>query len=418
MISKINRCVLLTGAFLSTSVFATNGYLPHGVGITSKGMGGVSIAFQLDSVALGSNPAGSAFMNNRFDAGLDIFSPDRGATISGNQALPDSSYDGNDSDIFYIPEFGYRRSLSENIAYGVSVFGHGGMNTDYKTGIPLLNGGTANTTGVNLMQLFVVPSVSIKSNDTHSFGVGLNLVTQGFKAEGLQSFDNAGFTSSPGNVTNNGTDWTYGAGIRLGWMGQLSPQWRVGATYQTRTSMGEFDSYAGLFAEQGGFDIPSNFGLGVSFQATPAVTLAIDAMQINYGEIKSIANSGQVQTPLGADNGPGFGWEDTTVIKLGINYTLNDSLTLRAGFNHGETPIPSSQTLFNIVAPATVEDHLTLGATWSIASNSSLTIAYMHALSNDVNGAGSIPPGAPFGGGEADLNMQQNSLGLAFNWKL
>ncbi len=185
-----------------------------------------------------------------------------------------------------------------------------------------------------------MPNFSFKINPQHAFGVGLNLVAQGFKAEGLNSFDNPGFTSRPGKVTNNGTDWAYGAGLRLGWVGQINEQWQLGATYQTRTAMGEFDKYAGLFAEQGDFDIPSNFGLGFAFMPNDKFIVAADVMQINFSEVDAVGNSGQVQAPLGASNGPGFGWEDSTVVKLGVEYTLNPTWTLRAGFNHGDGPIP------------------------------------------------------------------------------
>ena len=266
------------------------------------------------------------------------------------------------------------------------------------------------------MQLFVVPSVSYKINPKHSVGIGLNLIAQGFKAEGLNSFDDAMFTSSLGKVTNNGTDWAYGGGIRLGWLGQINPQWTLGATYQTRSYMGEFDSYAGLFAEQGGFDIPSNFGIGVAFAPNDKLVLAEDLVRINYSEVNSIANSGQVQAPLGSDDGLGFGWTDITVIKLGASYAVNSKLTLRAGFNHGDAPIESSQTFFNTIAPGVIEDHVTLGASWAINPSSSVTVSYMHALSNDINGQGSI--GQPFGGGEANLTMSQDAIGIAYSWKL
>jgi long-chain fatty acid transport protein len=45
----------------------------------------------------------------------------------------------------------------------------------------------------------------------------------------------------------------------------------------------------------------------------------------------------------------------------------------------------------------------------------------MHAFEEKVSGRGSIPPGFPpagFGGGNADLKMRQNSLGIAYGWKL
>jgi len=360
--------VLITGALASSSVFATNGYAPHGIGMKSKGMGGVTIAHQGDAVAVGGNPAGSAWMDDRLDVGIDLFRPIREAEISDSFAsFLNDTYDGSGSKLFPIPEFGYRRGLNDQMAFALSMFGNGGMNTDYKDGFPLFNQ-TGSRTGINLSQLFIVPSMSYKLNSNNSIGIGLNLVAQGFKAKGLTNFDNPFFSSSPGNVTNNDTEWSYGAGLRIGWMGKVSETVTLGATYQSRTWMSEFDDYKGLFAEQGDFDVPANFGAGIAVQATPALLIAADIMRIQYSDVDSIANSAfnlfELGYPLGSDNGPGFGWEDMTVYKIGFEYQLNPKLILRAGYNHGKAPIPDKETLFNVLAPATVEDHLTLGATW------------------------------------------------------
>ena len=54
--------------------------------------------------------------------------------------------------------------------------------------------------------------------------------------------------------------------------------------------MQDFDRSAGLFAEQGGFDIPANVGGGVAVKVHPKLTILFDAERIFYGEIKSIAN--------------------------------------------------------------------------------------------------------------------------------
>jgi long-chain fatty acid transport protein len=198
----------------------------------------------------------------------------------------------------------------------------------------------------------------------------------------------------------------------------------LGATYQTRTYMTEFDDYSGLFAEQGDFDIPENFAVGIAVQATPKLVVAADVVRINYSEIYAINNGGPSTNPrfgtaaglLGADGGLGFGWEDQTVYKLGVAYQYSKQLTLRAGYNHADQPIPAAETLFNMLAPATVEDHLTLGATWTLDNGSELTFSYMHAFEKKVKGSGSIP--AAFGGGEADLEMYQDSIGVAYNWKM
>ena len=37
----------------------------------------------------------------------------------------------SDSNYHLIPEFGYNRMVNNNLALGVTVYGNGGMNTDY-----------------------------------------------------------------------------------------------------------------------------------------------------------------------------------------------------------------------------------------------------------------------------------------------
>jgi long-chain fatty acid transport protein len=193
----------------------------------------------------------------------------------------------------------------------------------------------------------------------------------------------------------------------------------LGATYQSKTKMSEFDKYSGLFANQGDFDIPENYGVGVALKATPALTVAVDVQQINYSDIPAVGNpvdSLFTGSPLGSTNGPGFGWQDVTVYKIGLAYELKPGMALRAGYVTLDQPIPASQTFFNILAPGVVEDHLTLGLTLEMSKTSELTLMYMHAFEKKVNGSVSIPA-VPFGGGDANLRMSQDSIGVAYGWK-
>lgn len=414
---------LAVAAFtFSSGAAATNGYFSHGYGIKSKGMGGAGIALPQDTLAAAINPAGMVLVGNRLDAGVDWFHPARGSEIRGN-AWPDANYDANDKEDFFIPEFGYNKMLDERTSLGVSVYGNGGMNSDYKTNSFERFGGTGSS-GVNLEQLFIAPTLAYKVTPSHSLGVSLNLAYQRFSAKGLGPFAMSGprqASASPDNVTNNGTAAATGWGVRLGWIGQLTPDLAVGASWQSKTNMSKLDKYQGLFAEQGGMDIPENYGAGLAFKATPRLTVAADVVRINYSAIKSIGNGITNMTalgqPLGADNGPGFGWQDMTVYKLGVSYAASNNLTLRAGYNHGKQPIPGSETFLNILSPGVVEDHLTLGATWALDNKSEISVSYMHAFKKTVNGsAGSIP--ANFGGGSANLYMYQDALGIAYGLKL
>ena len=148
--------------------------------------------------------------------------------------------------------------------------------------------------------------------------------------------------------------------------------------------------------------------------------LAFDVTRINYSKINSVGNGGPTTNmnwaPMGSDNGAGFGWDDQTVYKLGAAYEINPAWTVRGGWNHADNPIPNDETLLNVLAPATVEDHLTLGATWTLKNKQEITFHYMHAFENKVKGSNSIPAG--FGGGEANIEMNQNAFGIAWGMPL
>lgn len=421
---KLKNITLLVAACgLSASAFATNGYFQNGYGMKANGMAGVGIALPQDGLAAATNPAGIVNVGDRLDVGLTWFKPTRGAEITGSGAGLNGTYDGNGQSNFLIPEFGYNRMLGSDKAVGLAIYGNGGMNTHYNTN-PFAAGalgffGGQNPGGVNLEQMFIAPSFAMKLNNSNSIGVSLVYGYQRFGATGLQAFQ--GFSTAPTALTNNGYSHSSGWGLRLGWTGQVSDSVTLGATYATKMKMGKFDGYQGLFADQGKFDIPENYGIGIAVKATPKLTVAADVQQINYGSVPAIANSFNSACffagtcPLGAANGPGFGWRDMTVYKFGVSYAYSDDLTLRAGFSTNRQPIPSSQTFFNILAPGVVENQLTVGATWTLANKDEITVGYAHAFDKTVDGSGSIPLG--LGGGEASIKMHQDSLGIAYGLK-
>ncbi|MBI5751956.1 MAG: outer membrane protein transport protein [Hydrogenophilales bacterium] len=403
-INKLAGALAIAGlATVSGAAFATNGYFSHGYGMKAKGMAGAGIAFGQDALAAATNPANMVLVGDRLDVGLDWFRPQR-STVTGTV-----THDGNGKEDFFIPEFGYNKMLNQNMSLGVSVFGNGGMNTQYNSynaTAGVFAFGSGDPVGVDLSQLFISPTFAMKINDVHSVGVSLNVAYQRFKAYGLSGFNVAAQTSAVGSVTDNGYDNSWGYGARIGWTGKLNADWTVGATYQTRTHMGKFDKYKGLFAEQGDFDIPANFGFGAAVKITPSLTAAVDLMRIQYGSVKAISNTNAQGGLLGANNGSGFGWTDQTIFKLGLSYEYSKNLTLRAGWNSGETPYDPGQTQFNTLAPAVVEDHITLGGTWTLDNKSEISVAYMHAFSNQVSGTNTMTN-----------RMYQDSLGVSYGMK-
>ena len=97
-------------------------------------MGGVATALAQDSFGGANNPASMVWSGGRLDLGLDRFRPSREATRSGAGFAFLNGTVENDSRNFLIPEFGYNRMIDPTLAVGVSVYGNGGLNTDYPAG--------------------------------------------------------------------------------------------------------------------------------------------------------------------------------------------------------------------------------------------------------------------------------------------
>jgi long-chain fatty acid transport protein len=407
---------------------ATNGYFPHGFGIKAKGMGGAGLALAQDAFAGANNPAQAAFAGNRMEAGLELFAPDREMSRSFGGVQITSA--ASDKKTFWIPEFGYNVALSNKLGLGIAVYGNGGMNTTYPGGTTdcsgLLAGAspTSNalcgmgTLGVDLMQLTIAPTVAYKFSDDHAFGLSPLLVYQQFKASGLQAFQMLpGASTDPAKLTNNGHDSSTGMGIRLGYMGKLSDQVSIGASYSPKISMGRFKDYAGLFADDGKFDIPENYGVGVALQATSSVQIALDYNRINYSKVPSIGNPAGFN--MGAPDGGGFGWKDVNVVKLGVQWQMNPKTTLRFGVNKGTNPVTSANITPNILAPGVMKTHITFGGTYAMSPTSELSWHFMHAPRVSVTGAslfnGLLPPGSPLV--QETVSMRQNSIGIQWGMK-
>ena len=126
--------------------------------------------------------------------------------------------------------------------------------------------------------------------------------------------------------------------------------------------MQKFEKYSGLFAEHGDFDIPKNWTVGVAIKPVESFTVAFDVQKIYYSDTESIGNPmlpNLMTARLGDDGGAGFGWNDVTAYKFGLQWAASPTLVLRAGYAYAKQPIPESEVLFNILAPGVIEQHVT-----------------------------------------------------------
>jgi long-chain fatty acid transport protein len=471
---RLRAAVFLSGLVFTSAASATTGYFALGYGAKAMGLAGAVVSNPQDSIAAAVNPAGMGLVGERVDAGLRFFSPIREATINTSVVGAGSSFgtpydvaDGSRRDLFLIPSIGFTRKMNEKVTVGFTIYGNGGMNTTYDRnlfdetavvmgaigaggpgaadGIPartVTGNPQTGTLGVDLAQSLQAFSVAFKANETNTVGASLLVGIQRFSARGLGNFScltssvqanfaansadcmTTGYPTFPSTrLTDNNSDWSYGAGVRVGWVGQVTPALTLGAAVASKVYMTEFDDYSELFAEQGDFDIPANFSVGATIKATPKLKLSFDFQRILYGGVNAISNAGPVPTafgpsfsppatgPLGADNGLGFGWDDINIYRLAAEYMHDSKWTYRAGFAINDQPIGADDVTFNILAPAVIEKHATVGFTYKPDNTSEWSFAYMHGLEEEVS-----TPVSAFGI-PASIKMYQNSLDLSYSKK-
>jgi long-chain fatty acid transport protein len=429
-----------------TPVYATNGMLLTGYGFRSQGMGGVGIAYGRDSLSVAANPANATKSGMRGDMGVGIFNAERHVAVGADagQTSPFNFHGSVESDnkYFIMPEMGFTMPLTEKLSVGLAFVPNGGGNTTFRenffsyqsTPTAAQYPARDKTLGVDLMQLVAPITVAYKVNEDHSIGASLVLAAQRFRAYGLQAFPQFGTTvlsgqllSDPNHLTDVGFDYSYGAGVRLGWQGEfLNDRLTLGLTYASKTYMTKFDKYRGLFAEQGKLDIPENYGIGIAIKPASNLTIAADIVRINYSDVGAIGNRGPGEplstggipsssdptVLLGMDKGMGFGWTNQTVYKLGINYGLNERWQLRAGYNYGKSPIPNDQLTFNTLAPATTEKHYSVGFTYKANDNLEVTGTYVYAAPHSQQAINQNILGG------VQVDMHQNIFALSLGWVL
>ncbi len=415
---------------------AGGGYFVLGYGTYANQMAGASTAAGLDGFAGSSNPGKLFAAGDRIDAGLKLFSPHREIerTGAGNSIYDMDSTSRNS--IFFLPEAGFARRINDEFAWGVTLYGNGGLNTEYNddNGVP---GSNFNPTrcgeapanfllgcgklGFDLAQVIVAPTFGWKFAPQHSVGITALLAYQRVKVYGLQAFQ--GLSAYPDAVTDNGYDQAFGFGVRVGWYGQITPWLDLGAAYSTRVYMQDFDKYKGLFADSGAFDIPSNYSIGAAIKPAPGWLIALDIQRVNWGEINALHNGNLNSlkpggSPLGSSNGSGFSWDSQNIYRLGVEYAATKRLTLRAGYAYGRRPNDSEDintVTFNMLAPNPV-DQYTLGLSWALDQKSELHVAYGKFVEDEYRG-----PSATAGlgiGGEESVKPYVDTLFIGWSKRL
>lgn len=396
--------------------WATNGMNMEGYGPVSTGMGGASQAIDHGTAALAQNPATLALMDEgaRLDVALGVLGPHVTSSMPGMG----SADSGGTS--YVMPAFGYARRSGPWV-YGIGLFAQGGMGTEYGADTFLAAGSgqpVRSELGVGRLLFPLVyqatPSLAIggtldyvwASLDLRMAASGAQLGSMVTDASGNLGAALPALAGAPWARIDfsNSSDFS-GQAFATGWAAKLGVVWKadealtLGASYQAETSLKDMRTSArgagmsafGGFADTGritvvDFQWPATTAVGAGWQATPSLLLAADLKHIAWSSVMkdfrlrydSAGMGGSVSFAL-AQN-----WKDQTVLNLGLAWRATEELTVRAGLNLADNPVP--EPLVNPLFPATVKNHAMLGLGWRFGSadqlDGSLTIAPTTTVTN------------------------------------
>ena len=361
-LKKLTAGLAVIGMTVPVLAFATNGMLMDGYGPIAAGMGGAAMAYDNGTAALANNPATLGLMapGSRIDVMVGFVGPD----VNTSMGIGESS-----ADAFYMPAFGYVKKQGK-LAYGVGIYGQGGMGTEYASG-------DMAQVGVGR----VIFPLAYSVNDRFNVGGSVDIVWAGMDM--VVDIN----PSVPGKEINfkDGSDFTgaakgYSVAAKLGFTYKLNDALTLGGVYQTAANLPNLkgDGY-----KVEGFDMPAMVGLGLAWQANDRLMVAADLKDVMWGSSMNtvtVYQNGAVVALFQQD------WDDQVVLALGLSYKLNDALTGRVGYNHGKNPIPDNNVSF--LWPAIVENHYTAGFGYAISKQSEVNFGLSYVPEVAVTGTG------------------------------
>lgn len=381
---------LIACCAISPAVHATNGYQLTGIGAYQKSLGGAVTAKPGSAMTAISNPAGMARIGKRADFSMEMFMPERFVDFTALGGEKSESA----ADLYGVPALGWTAPTSEgsDVFFGGGMYGTSGLGTDYPlTQFSAAGGGMPAMyfEGYSAIQFWqMAPTLAWNASDKLTYGVSLNIdyqsvaFKQGFIAD--TNGDNVAETTMT-SFDLSRTAQAFGYGVSLGVLYDINDDFTIGASYKSKQtfstlkyqlSNGDIQDFTGQLPMTGctggvcpagtyslNLDFPAMYSIGMAYQLNQFTSLSLDVKQIEWS---STLDQLDVKGPNGEVITLAAGWDDQTIIALGIEVAVNYALNVRAGYNKADAPFEQSSTDNNYILPAVTQSHFAFGLDYRI----------------------------------------------------
>ncbi len=451
-------CFGIIVVIAAQTAYATNGMNMEGYGPVATGMGGASMAYDNGAAAMMNNPATLGLMpqGSRLDVALGYLGPNIKASAPGQSDAKSSAT------AFYMPALGWVKK-DGLLSYGIGMFAQGGMGAEYAADSFLAAGSNEKVRSELGVGRLLVP-FAYEINKDFMVAATLDYVWASLdlkmalnSAQFLDMAGSFGGTQAYGSVSGTMMDafggfvqqgvmangqggrpapinWgrfdfsdksaftgeakATGFGAKLGGVYKVSSALTLGATYHSKTALGDMETNGATVSfnanvdtglSQGqpatgnytaatiplngkiqvkDFQWPQMLGAGAAYEVSPNVIVVFDYKWINWADAMKSFKMTFTAAPNQAGLAQGFAntvldaelfqnWKDQHVFMIGAGFKVSPETTLRAGLNIANNPVPDQY--MNPLFPAIEKNHVTLGAGYAVSKVSSVDASFTYA---------------------------------------
>jgi len=326
----------------------------YGIGSRATAMGGAVSAAPSPVFAPYYNPAGlSRATTATMSAGVLTTTPDIEVddySVSGvpHRADLETPTDfSDDTGTLVVPHLGAAMPLSDRLAAGITLCVPWGMHVKWDKN-PQTNPGAHNNYEAYYQRVTVTPALSYKISEKLALGVGVSLGRSETGADFIHLEHQAPFEAE---LTDD-----FNVSYNIGALYQATDRLSMGLTYRSRTET-EFEgdlkvNGMKITTVMLDYDHPEQVqaGLGYRFGAKKGLLVEADATWTRWSinDVQDqrfstpIPHNGNFITSLPVTRD----WDDTTKYSIGMEWTVNPTVTLRGGYVWDPTPVPDESLDF------------------------------------------------------------------------
>ena len=334
------------------------------------GLGGAYSAISRDAAATYFNPGAMAM--------LDSGSISLGATYLHSRTAFRSAYTNQVSETDnkpLLPAYFYVSApISEKFTVGLSINNPYAFNTRWNDNWE----GRSVVQGMDLNSYYMQPTIGFKLNE--NFGIGAGLV---YARANMSTRRHIGEINGSSEASVNGSGFGFNAGI----YGRMEDKLSFGITYRSQVEM-DLNEGEGSFANipasvsgqfpasapfQSALTLPSVLSVGISDRISDKMILAFEFNLTGWSTYDSL-NFYYTPTVVADIKNPRR-YEDAMSFRIGAEYDITESTTLRGGLIYDETPIRDEY--ISVEIPDGNRLGLTAGITQKIGSRLEIDAAYV-----------------------------------------